>query len=166
MTYRDCVVIKSINCWIIMLLHKYSKAVNRIENNRIEWCESKSNRIENFVNRCSPSILAFLWLSLLWKGFGPWFVQFEFPLPTDDWYQVWLKLASWFWRRVLRIFNEFLLFCYYLHFRKEAIFNMHNSEFHLPKDDLCQLWLKLTWRFWRRSQQEYRQRYIIRPWKS
>jgi hypothetical protein len=39
-----------------MLLHKYSKTVNRIENNRIEWCESKSNRIVKFVNRCSPTI--------------------------------------------------------------------------------------------------------------
>ena len=25
--------------------------------------------------------------------------HFEFPLPKDDLYQVWLKLACWFWRR-------------------------------------------------------------------
>jgi hypothetical protein len=28
---------------------------------------------------------------------------------------------------------------------------LYNSEFSLPKDDLCQLWLNLAQRFWRRS---------------
>jgi hypothetical protein len=34
--------------------------------------------------------------------------NFRFPLSKDDLYQVWLKLARWFWRRFLKIFSEFL----------------------------------------------------------
>jgi hypothetical protein len=41
-------------------------------------------------------IFAFLWLSPLWRWPGPWFVQFWIPLPKDDLYYVWLKLACWF----------------------------------------------------------------------
>jgi hypothetical protein len=38
----------------------------------------------------------------------------EFPLPKDDLFQLWLKLACWFWRRrFLKIFSVFLLFCDY-----------------------------------------------------
>jgi hypothetical protein len=36
MTYKNFVAIEGVNCWIIKLLHKYSNAVNGIENNRIE----------------------------------------------------------------------------------------------------------------------------------
>jgi hypothetical protein len=43
------------------------------------------------------------------------FKNLEFPLPKDDLYQVWLKLACWFWRRrFLKMFSVFLLFCYYI----------------------------------------------------
>jgi hypothetical protein len=76
----------------------------------------------------------------------------EFPLPKDDLYQLWLKLASWFWRRrFLIFFREFLLFCYYLPLGKGVVLDLYNFESPLPKDDLCQLWLKLALRFWRRS---------------
>jgi hypothetical protein len=78
--------------------------------------------------------------------------NFEFPLPRDDLYQVWLKLACWFWRRrFLKIFSKFLLFCYYLPLGNRIVLHLYNSEFSLPKDDLCQLWLKLAQRFWRRN---------------
>jgi hypothetical protein len=30
-----------------------------------------------------------------------YFDNFEFPLPKDDLYQVWLRLATWFWKRFL-----------------------------------------------------------------
>jgi hypothetical protein len=77
----------------------------------------------------------------------------EFPLPKADLYQVLLKLASWFWRkRFLKLFSKFLLFCYYLPLAKGVVLHLYNSESSLPKDDLCQRWLKLTKRFWRRSQ--------------
>jgi hypothetical protein len=36
--------------------------------------------------------------------------NFEFPLPMDDLYQVWLKLDVWFWRKLLKILSECLFF--------------------------------------------------------
>jgi hypothetical protein len=70
--------------------------------------------------------------------------HFEFPLPKNDIYQVLLKLAWWFWRRYLKIFSKVLLFCYYLPLVKGVVLHLYISEFSLPKDDLCQLWLKLA----------------------
>jgi hypothetical protein len=32
-----------------------------------------------------------------------------------------------------------------------GVLHLYNSEYSLPKDDLCQLWLKLARRFWKRS---------------
>ena len=76
----------------------------------------------------------------------------EFPLPKDDLYQVWLKLACWFWRRrFLKIFSEFSLFCYYLPFEMDNPLHLNNLESPPPNDDLCQVWLKLAKWFWRRS---------------
>jgi hypothetical protein len=78
--------------------------------------------------------------------------NFEFPLPKDDLYQVWLKLASWFWRRwFLKIVSKFLLFRYCLPLGKGVVHHLYNSESSLPKDDLCQLWSKLAQRIWRKS---------------
>jgi hypothetical protein len=51
-----------------------------------------------------------------------------------------LKLACWFWRRFLKIFSVFLLFCYYLPLGKGIPFHMKNLEFPPPKDDLCKVW--------------------------
>jgi hypothetical protein len=69
----------------------------------------------------------------------------ESPLPNDDLYQVWLKLACWFWRRrFLKIFSVFLLFCYYLPLEKGNPLHLNNLESPPPKDDLCQVWLKLA----------------------
>jgi hypothetical protein len=45
--------------------------------------------------------------------------KLEFPSSKDNVYQVWLNLASWFWRRrFLKLFNVFLLFLYYLPLEK------------------------------------------------
>jgi hypothetical protein len=78
--------------------------------------------------------------------------NFEFPLPKDDLYQLLLKLARWFWRRrFLRMFSNFLFFCYYLPLGKGVVLHLYNSESPLLKDDFCQLWLKLAQQFWKRS---------------
>jgi hypothetical protein len=62
-----------------------------------------------------------------------------------------LKLASWFWRRrFLKFFSVFLLFCYYLPLEKGNPLHFNNLESPPPKDDLCQVWLKLAHWFWRR----------------
>ena len=44
-----------------------------------------------------------------------------------------------------------LLFRDYLPFEKGYPFRLNKLESPLPKDDLCQVWLKLAQRFWRRS---------------
>jgi hypothetical protein len=79
--------------------------------------------------------------------------EFEFSLPKDDLCQVSLKLAWWFWRRFLykKKISVFLLFRYYLSLGKRVGLHMNNFESLSPKADLCQLWLQLANRFWRRS---------------
>ena len=78
--------------------------------------------------------------------------KLEFPSPKDDLCQVWLKFAKWFWRRrFLKIFSAFSLFRYnYLPLERGYPLPLYKLESHLPKDDLCQFWLKLTQWFWRR----------------
>jgi hypothetical protein len=57
-----------------------------------------------------------------------------------------------FWgKSFLKIFSKFLLFCYYLPLGNGVVLHLYNSEFPLPKDDLCQVRLKLAQWFWRRS---------------
>jgi hypothetical protein len=76
--------------------------------------------------------------------------KLEFPSPKDNLYQVWLKLARWFWkRRLLKIFSVFLLFRYYLPLEKGYPLLLNKLESPLPKDDLCQVWLELVQWFWR-----------------
>jgi hypothetical protein len=54
-------------------------------------------------------------------------------------------------KKIFKIFKECLLFRYYLALGKGVIvFHLYNSESPLPKDALCQVWLKLAWWFWRR----------------
>jgi hypothetical protein len=53
----------------------------------------------------------------------------KFPLSKDDLYQLWLKLACWFWRRgFLNIFMVFLLFGYYLPLEKGNPLHLNNLE--------------------------------------
>ena len=78
--------------------------------------------------------------------------KLEFPSPKDNLYQVRLNLACWFWRRrFLKFFSAFLLFCYYLPLEMDNPFHLNNLESPPPKNDLCQVWLKLAQWFWRRS---------------
>ena len=65
--------------------------------------------------------------------------------------QVWLKMAQWFWRRrILKVFNVFLLFHNYLPFEKGMALHLKKLESPSPKNALCQVWLKLAHWFWRR----------------
>jgi hypothetical protein len=60
-------------------------------------------------------------------------------------------LAFWFWRRrFLKIFSVFLLFRYYLPLERGNPLQLNKLDSPLPKDDLCQVWLKLAQWFWRR----------------
>jgi hypothetical protein len=77
--------------------------------------------------------------------------KLESPSPKDNWYQVWLNLACWFWRRFLKIFSVLLLFRYYSPLKMGYLFLLNKLESPLSKDDLCQVWLKLAQWFWRKS---------------
>jgi hypothetical protein len=76
--------------------------------------------------------------------------KLEFPSPKDNLYQGLLILACWFWRRFLKTFCVFLLFLYYLPLERGYPLLLSKIKFPLPKDNLCQVWLKLAQWFWKR----------------
>jgi hypothetical protein len=71
--------------------------------------------------------------------------------PKDDLYQVWLNYAQWFLRRFKKKIQCFLLFCNYLPLEKGDPLYLNKLESPPPRDDLCQVWVKLALWFWRRS---------------
>ena len=77
--------------------------------------------------------------------------KLESPSLKDALCQDWLKLAHCFWRRgFFNFINVFLLFLNYLPLKKGWALLLNKHKFPSPKDDLCQFWLKLAERFWRR----------------
>ena len=77
--------------------------------------------------------------------------KLESPSPKDALWQVWLKMAKWFWRRrFLKVVNLFLLIPDYLPFGKGVALHLNKLESPSPKDTLCHVWLKLAQWFWRR----------------
>ena len=77
--------------------------------------------------------------------------KLESPSPKDALWQVWLKMAKWFWRRrFLNFVNVFSLFLNYLPLEKCGALHLKKLESPSPKDALCQVWLKLAQWFWRR----------------
>ena len=79
------------------------------------------------------------------KGGAHHLIKLESPLPEDALCQIWLKLARLFLRR--RSFNfvkVFSLFRNYLSMEKGGALHLNKLEFLLPKDALCQVWLKLA----------------------
>jgi hypothetical protein len=95
-------------------------------------------------------ILTFLWLYPLWKGPGPLIEQTWFPSPKDNLFKV------WFWPTGSR--EDFYKFSMYFHsfaitspWLGPIPFIWTNlNPFSIPKDDLCQVWLKLAQWFWRK----------------
>ena len=73
------------------------------------------------------------------------------PPPKDALRQVWLKLAQWFWRRFFNFVNVY--FQYFIIIspcKKGGALHLNKLESPLPKNVLCQVWLKLAEWFWRR----------------
>ena len=71
--------------------------------------------------------------------------KLEFPSHKDALCQVWLKLAQWFWRRrFFNFVNVFSLFSNYLPLEQVIALHLNKLESPLPKDALCQVWLKLA----------------------
>jgi hypothetical protein len=52
-------------------------------------------------------------------------------------------------RRFFKMFSVFLLFCYYLPLGTGVALHLKTFASPNPKDDLCQVWLKLAQWFWR-----------------
>ena len=63
---------------------------------------------------------------------------------------IWLKLAQWFYRRLLNFVNVFSLFHNHLPLEREGALHLNNLIYPWPKDDFCQVWLELAQWFWRR----------------
>ena len=77
--------------------------------------------------------------------------KLESPSLKDALCQDWLKLAQCFWRRgFFNFINEFLLFLNNLPLEKDRDLLLNKLKSPLSKDALCQVWLKLAERFWRR----------------
>ena len=106
--------------------------------------------LEKKIFKFRQCILAIWYLSSLGKGRGPSLNKLGYHSPKDALCQVRLKLAKWFWRRFLNNFlNVFLLFRNYLPLEKSGGPSFE-LESPLPKDALCQVWLKLAQWFWRK----------------
>ena len=81
----------------------------------------------------------FLFVHVFWKfkypvsqsrGFEPPYTPsfFESPWPKDNLCQVWLKLARWFWRRVLDDPIPYLHFCDYLPLEEDLVLYLNKLE--------------------------------------
>jgi hypothetical protein len=106
---------------------------------------SGSMVLEKKIFKWPHPIFAFLWYLPFEEDLALYLNNLEFPLPKDDLYQLWLKLACWFWRRRFKKkFSVFLLFCDYLPLEKGNPLPSNNLKSPPPKDDLCQVWLKLA----------------------
>ena len=71
--------------------------------------------------------------------------KLESTSPKDAMYQVWLKLARWFWRSIFFNFvYVFLPFRNYLPLEKGGALHLNKLESPSPMDALCQVWLKLA----------------------
>ena len=67
------------------------------------------------------------------------------PFINDASCQVWLKLAQCL-QFLWRFFNfVYTLFVYYLPFEEGVMLHLNKSEFPLPKNYLCQVWLIIGW---------------------
>ena len=110
----------------------------------------EKNLKKNIFNRIKHFSLIYPWK----KGVHLHLNKLESPLPKDELCQVWLKLAQWFWKsNFFNIFNRIshAQFCYYFPLEKDVTLHLNKLESPLPKNALCQVWLKLVQWFWRRS---------------
>ena len=84
------------------------------------------------------------------KGVALYLNKLKSPSPKNALCQVWLKLAQWFCRRFLKFVNIFSLLRYYLSIEKGVALHLKKIKSPLPKDALCQFWLKFAQWFWKR----------------
>ena len=114
---------------------------------KIGWNWLPGSREEDFL----ISSMYFCNYLPLEKGGALHLNKFKSPLLKDALCQFWWKLAQWFWRRrFLNFFDVFSLFCNYLPLEKGVALHLNKLDSPLPKNTLCQVWLKLVQWFWRR----------------
>ena len=92
--------------------------------------------------------------------------KFEFLLPMDVLYQVWLKLAS----MVVEFFKNFInLFSLLSSLGNGVAFRLNKLEFPLHKNTWGQVWLKLAqwfwWRFYKILSKYFHFWVFISSWK-
>ena len=61
----------------------------------------------------------------------------------------WIEIGPVVLENILIFGQCIFLFSYYLHLRKSMVLHLYKFESTLPKDALCQVWLKLAEWFWR-----------------
>ena len=102
----------------------------------------------NFIN----VFFSILWLSLLWKMWGPSFEQYWILFTQGCIVPSLVKSAQWFWRRrLLNLVNVFLLFRYYLPSWINVGPSFRKLEFSSPKDALC----KVGWNWLSGSEENF-----------
>ena len=84
------------------------------------------------------------------KGGTFYLNKLESPPPKDALCQVSLKLAQWFWRRFFLFRQYIFVILNYLHLEKGGPLHLNKLKSPLPKDNLCQVWLRLTQWFWKK----------------
>jgi hypothetical protein len=86
----------------------------------------------------------FLWLSPLWRGPGPLFEKFSV---NPHYLRMICTKFDWNWPANFQCIFTLL---HYLPLERGNPLYLNNLKSHPPKDDLCQVWLKLAEWFWRR----------------
>jgi hypothetical protein len=82
---------------------------------------------------------------------GPWCEQFWIYIILESFHVNMTHSGSVVLeKKIFKWTHPFLLFCDYLPFEEDLALYSNNLESPLPKDDLCQVWLKLACWFWRR----------------
>ena len=72
---------------------------------------------------------------------GPSVKEFEFPSFKDDLCKVWLSLDKRFFKFLSMYFVQFGS---YLPLKKGGTLHLNKLDSLLPKDALCQVWLKMV----------------------
>ena len=87
-----------------------------------------------------------------WKRSGLFWEQTSIPFTKGCFVQSWVEIGPVVLEKkiFLNFVNLISLFHNYLHLKKGGALHINKLEFPLPKDALCQVWLKLAQWFWRR----------------
>jgi hypothetical protein len=123
---------------------------------RVRWGKWKWNALKKYFyvhqgfsgERCGPWACYIFVIISSFKRIWPFIWRNSFK---DNLYQVWLNLVSWFWRRFLKNFQCIFTLSLLSPLQEGLSPSFEQTWIPSPKDDLCQVCLKLAQWFWRRS---------------